>query len=306
MFAQKSPHKTVLILDIENGSVGSALATLVKGEAPRLCGESRIAVPMMDNRSAVQLARAVEHAASDSILRAAEVAARLRNHTNEIGDIEQVVLYLAAPWGVPNLQAGRPDLSATIIDTLLPRITALFGDVPVALHAHASAAVHGLRALYPDLPHALLLSVNGEVSELLLMQDGRVVGHATAPVGMHTILRTLKAHAGLSEHEARSALRLNHNFEALQSAREHYAGEFKQAARELFAGETSNAVFVLAHEPAGEWFARSLAHRSLADLFPQGGVVRAIRAPHVTPYVSTTGTPDVHLALDALYTSAAH
>jgi hypothetical protein len=305
MFGKKSPEKTVLILDIENGSVASALAQLASGEAPRLFAAERTGVPLLDTRSALQLARAVEHTAGDALLRASEAAARLR-HGNAVGPVDEVVAFLAAPWGVPNLQAGRPDFSAAITNSLSPRIASLFGDIPVALHAHASAAVHGLRALYPEVPHALLVSVNGEISELLLLQDGHVVGHATAPAGLGTILRTLKAHGGLSEHEARSAMRLGQANEAMRAAAEHFAGEFKQAARELMAGQGSNNVFVLAHEPGSEWFARSLSHRSIADLFPQSGVVRAIRNSNLSPFVSSAGTQDAHLALNALYASAAH
>ena len=211
-----------------------------------------------------------------------------------------------APGPAPPLfGGGRPGFAPTIMATLAPRIQALLGDVPATVHAHASAAVHGLRALYPDEQNALLVSINGEVSELILMQDGHVAGHATAPIGLGTILRTLKSHAGLSEHEARSALRLNHMNEALAVAAEHFAGEFKLAARELMAGQGSSSVFVLAPEPHSEWFGRSLAHKSLADLFPQGGTVRVLRSNHAAPYVSAH-TPDIHLHLDALYTSAAH
>ncbi|MDB5225440.1 MAG: hypothetical protein JWL87_392 [Candidatus Adlerbacteria bacterium] len=304
LFGKKSPDKTVLILDIENGSVGSALAKLSPGQAPRLFGESRTQVPVFDTRSALQLARAVEHAASESLLQASETAARLRNHASTAGPVSQVVVFLAAPWGVPNLSVGRPDFSQVLTDVLAPRIAALFGDVPVAQHAHMSAAVHGLRALYPDHPQSLLLSINGEVSELLLLEDDRAVAHTTAPVGLHTVLRTLKSHAGLSEHEARSALKLGSSSEALEAAAAHFAGEFKEAARDILPEQGSPAVFVLAHEPAAEWFARSLAHRSLADLFPQGGIVRTLRGAHAAPYIS--GASDIHLALNALYASAAH
>jgi hypothetical protein len=264
-----------------------------------------MSVPLMDTRSAQSLARAVEHAASESLLHASEVSARLRHHAGALAPVSRVVIFMAAPWGTPNLAQGRPDF-APAFGELRPRIRSLFGEVPVAMHAHASAAVHGLRAAYPNEERALLLSVNGEVSELLLIENSRVAGHATAPVGQGTVLRTLKSHAGMSEHEARSALRLNHASEASETAAAHFAGEFKQVARELFAGEAHGNVFVLAHEPAAEWFARSLAHRSLAELFPQGGTVRAIRPGHLSSFVAHHGTQDTHLLMDAIYSGAAH
>lgn len=303
MFGKKSSDKTVLILDIENGSVGSTLVRLSSQSAPALFGEHRIAVPLMDTRSAHSLSRAIEHAASESLLHQAEVSARLRHHAGALAPVSQVIMFMAAPWGTPNLAQGRPDFAPAFRE-LTPRIHSLFGDVPTAIHAHASAAVHGLRVAYPHEERALLLSVNGEVSELLLLEDARVVGHATVPMGTGTVLRTLKSHAGQSEHEARSGMRLNLANEASEAAATHFAGEFKQAARELFAGRSAGSVYVLAQEPSAEWFARSLSHHSLAELYPQGGVVRAIRPGHIAPFVSHNSTGDTHLLLDALYAGA--
>lgn len=303
MFGTCAPQKTVLILDIENGSVGSALVRIKPGQAPALFGEHRIAVPLMDTRSAHTLARAIEHAASESLLHQSEVSARLRHHAGALPPVSRVVMFMAAPWGTPNLGAGRPDF-APAFGELHPRIRSLFGDVPTSMHAHASAAVHGLRHAYPHEEQALLVSVNGEVSELLLLHEGRVVGHATVPVGVGAVLRTLKSHAGLSEHEARSILRLGHQSEATEAAALHFASEFKDAARDLFRGQGEGSVVVLAHEPISEWFARSLARRELADLYPQGGVVRALRPAHLQSFVAHHGTQDTHLLLNALYTNA--
>ena len=303
MFGKRSSDKTVLILDIENGSVGSSLVRLSSGQAPALFGAHRIAVPLMDTRSAHSLSRAIEHAASESLLHQSEVSSRLRHHAGALEPVSRVVMFMAAPWGTPNLEAGRPDFAPAFLE-LEPRIHSLFGDVPTTLHAHASAAVHGMRVAYPHEERALLLSVNGEVSELLFLEDARVVGHATAPVGLGTVLRTLKSHAGLSEHEARSSMRLNTQSEAAEAAAAHFAGEFKEAARELLSGQAAGSVYVLAQEPSAEWFARSLSHRSLAELFPQGGTVRAMRPGHLSAFVAQHGTPDTHLLLDALYTGA--
>ena len=303
MFGKRSSSKTVLILDIENGSVGSALVRLAPGQAPALFGERRIAVPLMDTRSAHNLSRAIEHAASESLLHQSEVSARLRHHAGALAPVSSVVLFMAAPWGTPNLAQGRPDF-APAFDALGSRIHSLFGEVPTTLHAHASAAVHGLRTAYPQEERTLLLSVNGEVSELLQLEDAHVVGHATVPVGLGTVLRTLKSHAGQSEHEARSSMRLNTQSEAAEAAAAHFAGEFKEVAHELFAGNGQGSVFVLAPEYSVEWFARSLAHQSIAELFPQGGVVRAMRSSHLTPHVGHHSSADTHLLLNALYASA--
>src|SRR3990167_7759665 len=93
----KKPPTTALILDIENGSVGSCLVKLAPGQAPQLFGEARTAVPLMDTRSAASLSRAVEHAASESLLHASEVAARLRHHAGALPPVSKVVIFMAAP-----------------------------------------------------------------------------------------------------------------------------------------------------------------------------------------------------------------
>lgn len=304
MFGKRASDKTVLLLDIENGSVGSSLLRLSPDAAPEIFGGRRLGVPLMDTRAAAHLLRAVEHATSDAMLHASEVAARMR-HRASLPRVSKAVVFLSAPWGVPNLTLGRPDFAQPLVDAISPRVRALFGDIPMSLHAHASAAVHGMRALYPNETDTLIVSINGELCELILVQGGHVVGHATAPAGLGTVLRTLKSHAGLSEHEARSALKLEAT-EAADAAAEHFAGEFKEAARQLYGGPGRGSVIVLAHEPGAEWFAKALSRRSLADLYPQGGVVRLIRAAHMAPYVGSLGILDTHLALNALYTSAAH
>ena len=304
MFGNSSPDRAVLLLDIENGSVGSSLVRLSPGTAPEIFGGRRLHVPMMDTRSAAHLLRAVEHATSDAILHASEVAARMRHRTS-LPKVSKAVVFLSAPWGVPNLAQGKPDFAGPLTQNLAPRVRSLFGDIPMSLHAHASAAVHGMRALYPDTSDALIVSINGEMCELVLVEGGHVVGHATAPAGLNTVLRTLKSHAGMSEHEARSALKLEPT-EAVDAAAEHFAGEFKEVARELYGGVGRGTVIVLAHEPGAAWFAKALSHRSLADLYPDGGTVRVIRAGHVAPFVGSLGVLDTHMALNALYTAAAH
>lgn len=311
-FRHKQPHGSVVLMDIENGSVGVSLAHIRANEAPRLFAQNRIIVPLMDTRSASALVRAVAHAAHESLLQASEARTRMQNHTGT-PPVHKVVLFMAAPWGVPNLSEGRPDFSQTLLGAITPTVRALFGDIPIAVHAHASAIVNGMRALHPDERDALIVSVNGEVTELVLLRDARVAGYATAPVGAHTIIRTLKSHAHVTPEEARSALLLATRAagasalaEALQSAATHVAGECAYAARELCGAQGQGDVFVLGHEPVGEWFARTLTKSALADVFSRGGTVRTIRAVHLNPYVEWSGLPDAHLALSALYAHAAH
>jgi len=62
-------------------------------------------------------------------------------------------------------------------------------------------------------------------------------------------------------------------------------------------------VRVIGAEPSGEWFARALAaDGSLAELFPDGGEVRALRSHHLTQHIEAHAeVPDLLLMLDTLF-----
>jgi hypothetical protein len=305
---KKEKGKTILLLDIENGSVGSALVRLSPGEQPKLFGEYRSFLPIRMARSAHKLAEDVEHALVDSLRHASEVAARIRAHPKAgfLGQIEHVAAVLAPPWGRPDLAHGRPQFLDEMTGALARAAERTIGDVPVSHYTSAGVAAYGTRAIFAPEP-CLSCIVTGEVSELLHMDEAGVRAHATIPLGSHSFLRTLQAHGGLSEQEARSAAKLPfgspHIREASKAAAAAFSEQFKDAARELLRPGEVMRVRVLAAEPVGEWFARALsADPSLAELFPQGGEVRALRQHHLMPHLmGRTQNPDLMLSLGALF-----
>lgn len=317
--SEKPQEKTILLLDVESGSVGSAFVRISNEGQPKLFGESRILLPAGSSLSGAQLALAVEKAAHQALQNAADIAGRLRNAAANqsrlvgMGTVSSASIFLSPPWGKPNLATGRPDFLDTIADTLRKGVDAVFGPVKTGLYTAASAASHIGRTLGSD--PILLCVVTAEVTELLLIDQQGVRAHATIPLGTHAVLRTLRSHGGISEQEARSALHLpfgspstslrtNALDEAFAAAAGYFGEQFRDAAAEVLQHSPAPVVRVqvIAQEPAGEWFARALSqHEPLAALFPNGEV-RALRSNHLTPYVAAhAGRPDLFLLLHALF-----
>ena len=308
-WGKKSPDKTVLLLDVESGSVGSALVRLSATEQPKLFGEMRVAVPLGASRSGESLAKAVEAAAREAVRNASEVAARIRAHDKKVapqGVVERVALFLSAPWGMPNLSEGRPDFLPQVTDMLAAEIARSFGHLPSSLYTAAGAAAFGARATMGEEP-CLVCMVTGELTELMRMDKSGVAAHATIPTGSNNLLRTLKSHGTISEHEARSAACLPfetaHIREPFRAASADFAGQVVDAAGEMLAPGDISHVRVVASEPASNWFARALAQdTSLAELFPRGGEVRTLRVRHLSPHIAAHAeSPDSMLMLGALF-----
>lgn len=305
---KKDTGRTVLILDVESGSVGSALVQLMQDKQPKILGQTRSHAPLSMSRSGRQLFSNIQNAARDAVRNAAEVAARLRLHPKAapLGQVGLAAVFLSPPWGKPNLESGAPDFMQDMSRYLRSEIGAAFDDIPVSLYTSAGAATFGARALFAPEP-CLVCSITGEVSELMRMDSEGVRAHATIPTGFNSLVRTLRTHGRFSEAEARSAARLpfgtRHIKEPFAAAAAHFAGEFKDAAQELLSPGDVFRVRVIGHEPTGEWFARALSmDEPLAELFPQGGEVRAVRSHHLTPYIDTHAEiPDLILMLDALF-----
>lgn len=305
---KKDAERTVLILDVESGSVGSALVQLMPDKQPKLSGEMRSHAPLSMNRTGLKLSSDIQNAARDAVRNAAGVAARLRLHPKAaaLGRVGSVAVFLSPPWGKPNLASGAPDFMQEMSQYLRGEVGAAFADTPVSFYTSAGAAAFGARALFAPEP-CLVCSITGEVSELMRMDNEGVRAHATIPTGFNSLLRTLRAHGGISEAEARSAARLpfetKHIKEPFAAAAAHFAGQFKDATKELLSPGDVFRVRVIGHEPVGEWFAQAIAmDESLAELFPQGGEVRAVRSHHVTEHIEAHAeNPDLMLMLNALF-----
>lgn len=302
-------EKTILLLDVENGSVGSALVRLHPNKQPKLFGEMRARTPLPDRVTGRLLSVQIEKAARAAITNASEVASRVRAHpqASALGEVSAIAVFLAAPWGTPNLTDGQPAYIPEMSDYLRGELKNLFDNTPVSLHTNAGVAAFGTQALFAPEP-CLVCSVTSEVSELMRMDGMGVQAHATIPTGTHALLRTLRAHGSMTEEEARSMLKLpldadHPAHEASRAAALEFSTHFKDAAKDLLSPGDVLRVRVLGHEPVGEWFARALTlDDSIAELFPDGGEVRAMRANHLTPHIEAHAeVPDLLLLLEALF-----
>jgi hypothetical protein len=307
---------TTLVLDVENGSVGSALVRVSPHEAPKLFGEIRVRIPLVKTHATQSIAGEIERAAQKALDHAMQVAARVRIHGSEQqGTIAHTAVFLSPPWATMPLgyDALPHPLTQRIYDSLT---TALGPAVPTSFHPFATATAHMVPSIYPHEERYLLCIVSGEVMEIVAMESShyerQLLGHATLPFGHNAIMRTLTTHAGLSRAEAISALKLAQHsqmssvHEPLSSVAAHLASEFESVAGDLAAGGGLRSVFVVGDEPTAEWIAKALAeYASIDTLFPQGGTVRAVRGSHISPYIAVHAQkPDIALMLEALFVDA--
>lgn len=311
LFGKKQPEgKTYLLLDIENGSVGAGLLRRdFANHGLKLFGETRTHLPLLHTRDSHSLLREVKKGLQTALQHVSEVASRLRGASaagaHELGTISNAQVYLSAPWGRPNLAAGSPIFEEPLIKLVAQAIEESLGDIPHTLISGAGAVTAASKQLLPYDENYLLCFVSGEVTELVLVSGGAVVGYATMPVGRHMSLRTLHTHAGLSSIEARSALRAGaqHINEPLAAAAELFAEQLADTVAPLLKMGKVDSVYVVSVE-AGEWIAKSLAQSQvISELFPRGGTVRALRQEHVMPYLSAHAErPDLMLMLESLAT----
>ncbi|MEI7719961.1 MAG: hypothetical protein WCI89_02000 [bacterium] len=304
-------EQTVLLLDVENASVGSALVQLAPGQAPRLFAEKRLSLPVQQRLSSARMAREVERAAHEVLV-----------HARTASGISNTAVFFGAPWVAPSWGVGKQDKIAWDFEPHVQKsIRGLVGDMPVSFHAFGAAAAHAVDAAFEHDPAFLLCVVTGEVVEILYIYENAVIARATVPFGSHTILRTLSTHAGVPLHAARSALSLIDTtpghvhpgpewlHEPLSVSATHFADDFADVARALYAGNLpddasfAHSVLVVAPEPLGELFASVLANsEQVAALFPEGGTVRALRAHHLVSHASAhAAVPDLHFMVEALF-----
>lgn len=298
--------RTVVILDVENGSVAAALVYFQPEHQPKIFGQMRKTLPVSHAVSVDALARAVVSAARGVLEHASIVAARIRGNDtlSHVGEVSGTDIFLSPPWAA--LEGGWRYEEA-LTQALAAATEEYFGGGSVSFHPFGGALASVTTNLFPQEGKILLSAVSGEMTELLLVHNGAIVGRATTPLGTNLLLRTLKTHGGLSEAEARSALlaQPSHIEEPLSFAAAHFTRGFKDVAQELFADPSADgsvrSVYVVAPEPMGEWFAKTLGCEALGDLFPEGGVVRALRTHHFAPYVAAHARPDLFLMLQTIF-----
>lgn len=305
LFGSKKPEgKTLLLLDVENGSVGSALVYLESGERPKLFGEMRRNLRILPTRDSRSLLEEIRRGAHEAVTHAATIAARLRQHgAAHIGTPSRAAVYLGAPWGRPDLASGTPAFVGQMRDAIHDELHAT-GSVPPDFFTATGGVLGGVERALPYDDTYLLCIVGGEVTELLLVHKHAASGYATLPLGTHTLVRTMRAH-GFSDAEAHSAMRLptTAHQEPIRAAQTHFAEEFEAAVGPLLRFAPVRRMWVVSRGELGEWFARALSGSAgVANLFPQGGEVRVLRAAHITPHIAAHAhEPDLLLGLHALH-----
>ncbi len=300
-------EKTVAIIDIENGTAGVALARIFPNQAPKLFSEKRtiLPIPRLLNRKALE--QTIHRTVSQLLSYASEVATRIKNHpkTVSMGKVEQVVVFLRPPWIDMAESQGSFQLTAThsLLREVRKESQAIFQDAQISSHSFATAAASVIEDFYPQ--QTLMVTLTGEISEVTLSQNGMLEGYSTFPFGMHTSLRTLESHAGLTLEEAYSALKLNpeHLFEPIESAYTEFTNSFYHAAKEMIGKNSSAHVFVLAPEPFGDLFAHTIAEAPrIATLFKEESLVQALRTSHFSALLAAHGpSPDLFFMLEALF-----
>lgn len=308
----KIVERNVLVLDIENASVGVALAHLRQGTAPVLFAEHRIALAMPQTLISAGIAKQIEKAAHSALEHLGLVAARLRGNpkTAQKGEFTDAAVFLGAPWGVPNLAAGKSDFSPRMQTFITNEISAYAPDVPLSFYTNADAAGYG-GTLRGQEGTVLVAMVRGEITELMLLGGQRALGYGTLPMGSHSIYRTLQTHAGLSLAEIPAVLALaqhpaNPYSEPLEAAGRHMIEHLAPGLEALTQGGTPGGVIIVAEEPVAEWFALTLeSDESLGALFTPNATVRTFSAKHAATHLGGHGMePDLHLSLDALFADA--
>lgn len=304
-----SSEKTVAILDIENGSVGGALTQISRDHQPRVFGETRQLLPLHPSPSAERLRQDIEQELDTVLLHLGKIASHLRQHetTHIIGEVERVAVFLHAPWA--HLTVGEGGKVTThsqpeFLDTLRGISQTTFDGIPLSFHAFGGAVAPLVHSLFDEGDTSLVSSISGEVTELILVNNGAIVAQGSIPVGTHTLLRTLKTHTGSSTEEARSALKLlhSHTIEPLTFAQEKFIEDFKDVASELLEHASTDQIFVVGEEGVSNWFAKALAHESLGQLFEGGGSVRAVPMRLLSSHVAIQGrSADVPLLLATLF-----
>lgn len=313
--AKKSKEKTVLIVDIENGSVGCALALLSPGQQPKLFAEVRTALPIFHTFTSTLLTHEIEKALGEALSHTSLVAARMRGHTHlsHMGQVSEALVFFAPPWAA--LAQGKRGLEwsfdPSLSSNVKKAIEGFFGSMPISLHAFGAAATETTNTLFEQQGDFLLCSMTGEMSELMLVQQGTLAGRATVPLGTNTILRTLQSHSNFSAEEARSALRLANqdhmpegfSGEPLQAAAAHVGAHMSDITKDILQNTLAQGILIIAPQSVAEWLARTLARElALGDHFTEGASVRALHPHHLLPHVvAHAQNPDTALMLEGLF-----
>jgi len=303
----KIDEKTIAIVDVENASVGAALVHLSSAAVPKLFIQKRIILPIPKTFNEDLLHEDIVRATEELLVHTSEAAARMRHQPSisSLGEIEHIVIFLRPPWATMEFspQGFQPSARSSLLERIRAQSRALFDTVPVYSHAFATAVPQVMQDFFSG---TVILSVlTGEITELIALTDGALQSYSAFPFGMHTPVRTLQTHAGLTPEEAHSALKLSpdHLGEPIESAHEYFADLFYYAVKDMAQQFSPERILILAPEPHGDMFAHSLSQNPLAaSLFKDETAVHALRSSHLSSLIQAPGaSPDLFLMLEGLF-----
>jgi hypothetical protein len=152
LFTKKGSGKTLAIVDIESGSAGAALVRLSPQEAPKLFAETRVPIPLLHTRDAQGIAREIERATEEALVRVSSTATHLRQHdtVSNHGVIDRVAVFLAPPWARMHLTGGTADFIEPVRRSAHFTVRSTLGELPTTFHPAGTAAAYGSVFLFPD------------------------------------------------------------------------------------------------------------------------------------------------------------
>lgn len=310
MFGGKKTGRTVLLLDIESGSVATALLTLSKKEGPQLFAYKRIDAPLESTRSSESIFKTFTKTLEESLITAAEVAARMRMHGREdVGTISHIAVFFSAPWGMPDLHNNKKNFADGVVPQVHNALEKFFGSTRASYHTSADALAFSART-FDTSSDALIASLRGELLEMLLFNKNAVQAYSTVPVGTRNILRTLKAHGQLTEHEARSMLALlshagESEYEPLVASGEHIGRAFAEGAELLVPYGRPTTIVVVGERPLADWLTKRIAEEEkLANLFSEHTTVESLKQHYFAAPLATSPVVDPFILAEAAYVDA--
>ncbi len=224
-------------------------------------------------------------------LRTTPLPAEQKNNSQEIIEADILDIRLNKYQTQDPLGKMTHDLEMTLFASsaersLVEKITSaghmLF---PHAEHHFASftfAFFNAVRDIWHEKRHYLLLDISGEVSDLSIVKDGRLLDTASFPIGMNTIIRRVALSLNISVHEAESLLAMhmrNHLGSAEAGRVQAILVDAEIEWLRFFSKELSGIssqiliprdIFLTADDPLKSWFQNILSGNSFSRYAPTG------------------------------------
>tara|TARA_Y100000031_G_scaffold101393_1_gene111162 strand:- start:2510 stop:3763 length:1254 start_codon:yes stop_codon:yes gene_type:complete len=209
-------------------------------------------------------------------------------HTIIEGDILDIKLnryHVADPLGKTARELDMTLFVSSAPQTLIRSIGDVgdreFSGTESRLSSFTFSFFNTVRDIWHDKENFLLIDISGEVTDLSIIKEGRILETASFPVGRNTILRNLSS-KHISFNEAESLLNLYYQNKigtdeaayiksALQSAQDMWLQLFAKELQELASQILfPNDIFLVVDAPLDAWFKEVITSDKLYDLSTTG------------------------------------